>query len=204
MTKRYILTVTAANRVGALAALGTALADLGGNLHEASQTMMQGFFAIMLAVDFPREHTPDVICNHLRDVCRPFAADVSLKDATSESDRDERVHESTKYYLTAEGPDRSGVLRGLSGRLAKRQVDIVDFYGVRDDSDDSFHVVMELAVPHDANVERLRQSLQELGEELGLAIAFYDEAQALAAGDALLYCLQSAVLRRQIAPQREA
>ena len=44
MAKRYILTVLASNRSGILAALTNALDELGGNMLDVSQAVIQDFF----------------------------------------------------------------------------------------------------------------------------------------------------------------
>ncbi len=48
----YIVTVTSADRVGIVHAVTGALRDQGGNILELSQTVMRGFFTIILAVEF--------------------------------------------------------------------------------------------------------------------------------------------------------
>jgi predicted amino acid-binding ACT domain protein len=72
MPRRYVITLTAANRVGILAAVTEALSQLGGNLVEIRQTVVQKFFTIILAADFPDERLPHVVADHIRDIGRPF------------------------------------------------------------------------------------------------------------------------------------
>ena len=84
MTKRDIITLMAANRVGILAAVTTSLAELGGDIQEVSQTVMQRFFTIIMAAEFPENRDPTVIIEHIRGVCRPFGVEVSLKDPEQE------------------------------------------------------------------------------------------------------------------------
>ena len=75
LSKRYIISLMAANRVGILAALTTALAELGGDLQEVSQTVMQKFFTIILAAEFPDHRDPRVIVEHIRGVCSPYGVE---------------------------------------------------------------------------------------------------------------------------------
>ncbi len=82
MAKRYLISLMAANRVGILAALANALTELGGDMQEVSQTVMQKFFTIILAADFPDHRDPQIIVEHIRGVCQPFGVEVSLKDPT--------------------------------------------------------------------------------------------------------------------------
>ena len=73
MAREFIITMTAANRVGILSAVTKAMADLGGDLREASQTVVRGFFTMIFSAEFPDQTSPHVITDHLQDVGRPFA-----------------------------------------------------------------------------------------------------------------------------------
>ena len=50
----YIVTVTASDRVGIVHSVTGTLRDLRGNILELSQTVMRGYFTIILAVEFDR------------------------------------------------------------------------------------------------------------------------------------------------------
>ena len=67
MDREYIITMTAVNRVGILAAVTKAMAELGGDLREASQTVVRGFFTMIFSSEFPADLAPDVIIDHLQD-----------------------------------------------------------------------------------------------------------------------------------------
>src|SRR5690242_13580184 len=85
MSKRYVLCLTAANRTGILAAVATALSELGGDIHEISDATVANYFAIILAADFPEHRDPQVIVSHVEGVCRPFGVEVILKDPAGET-----------------------------------------------------------------------------------------------------------------------
>ena len=67
MARRYIISLTGANRVGVLAAVTTALDELRGNLWEASISVMQPFCSILLTADFPDDRSEDIISAHIRE-----------------------------------------------------------------------------------------------------------------------------------------
>ena len=54
-TRRYVISLAGSNRIGALAAVSQAVAELGGNICEIRQTVVDKFFAILLSADFPDE-----------------------------------------------------------------------------------------------------------------------------------------------------
>ncbi len=197
MSKRYIITLTAANRVGILAAVGTALDELKGNAHEVSQTVVQKFFTIILAVDFPDDRDRQVIIDHLSDVCRPFGVDICLKDPAVETLKDDADGDFEKYFLTVEGDDQPGILRHISGRLAEQRIDINDLYGIRDDAQGAFRIVLGLAVPTTVDVTQLKQHLTALGQSLDLSMTFEHERQIVPNSDALPGRLASSILRKR-------
>lgn len=56
-----IMTVTGADRVGIIAAVTTTLAQLNVNIHNVSQTIMDGHFTMLLRVEFDENIHPIVI-----------------------------------------------------------------------------------------------------------------------------------------------
>lgn len=183
MAKKYIITLMAANRVGILAAITTAMTELGGDLQEVSQTVMQKFFTIIMAAEFPDHRDPEVIVEHIRGFCRPFGIEVSLKDPSSEPGDDAAEGGVDKYFLTAVGEDRPGMIRQISARLAQDGIDITDLYAKRGETDQSFVMIMELAVPVGVNALLLQKELEELGSAVGLSAALQHEDIFVATND---------------------
>jgi glycine cleavage system transcriptional repressor len=175
MSKRYIITLMAANRVGILAAVTTSLAELGGDIQEVSQTVMQGFFTIIMAAEFPENRDPSVIVDHIRGVCRPFGVEVCLKDPKVEVMQPAAPDGIEKYYLTAEGQDKPGMVRQISARLAQEAIDITDVFARRADEGQTFVMVMELAVPPGVDALALRRELEQLGSAVGLSASLQHE-----------------------------
>lgn len=162
MAKQYILTVLASNRTGILAALANALDELGGNTLDVSQAVIREFFTMIVAAEFPENRDPDVIVDHIRAVCRPYGAEVSLKDPSDEEvfeSADDPV-EKQRYVLTIAGPDRPGVLRFIAHRLAQHGIDLVDLQGQRREEDRTFLFSMELDAPLGIDSLQLRRELE--------------------------------------------
>ena len=175
MSKRYIITLMAANRVGILAAVTTSLAELGGDIQEVSQTVMQRFFTIIMSAEFPEHRDPSVIIDHIRGVCRPFGVEVSLKDPTVETLQEIPADGTDRYFLTAEGEDKPGMIRQISARLAQEEIDITDVFARRAENGQTFVMVMELAVPGGVDALALQRELEQLGSAVGLSAALQHE-----------------------------
>lgn len=181
MSKNYVLTLTAANRTGILAAVAKALGELGGNIREISQTVVQQFFTIILSAEFPDHRDPEVIVNHLEGVCRPFGIQVILRDPLEETPERPIAEGVERYFLTLTGEDAPGIVARISGRLARERIDITDMYGVR--RDQSFVMILELAIPVGVDTAALRDDLEKLGGTVGLSATLEHETSFSAIND---------------------
>ena len=178
MAKLYIMTVVAANRTGILAALANALDELGGNLRDVSQAVIQKFFAMIMAAEFADDQDPEVIVEHIRAVCRAFGAHVTLRDPETEMGFDGETEPTPKerYVLTLSGPDRPGVLRFLAHRLAMDGIDLVDLQGRLQDPSDkdprqAFLAAMELSVPPGVDALQLCEELRHEFQSDGITVS---------------------------------
>ncbi len=183
MAHRYILTLMAANRVGILSSVARALADLGGDLQEVSQTVMQKFFTIILAAEFPEDRRPEEIVEHIRDVCHPYGVEVSLKDPARETLQEDVGPGGEKYFLTITGQDEPGIIREITGQLSTQNIDVTDLYAVRNRHDRSFVLIMELSVPEGVDPVALQSDLESLGSRSGLSASMQHENIFLATND---------------------
>lgn len=163
MAKQYVMTLTAANRVGILAAVSNAIAELGGDVQEVSVTVLQKFFSIILSADFPDHRESQVIVDHIRDIGRPYGMEVCLKDTDAELPQNGTNDATESYYLRITGRNQPGTMRLVAARLAQDGVDIADLYAVRNNSDE-FEMVLEIAVPIGFTTNALVDAINEIGD----------------------------------------
>ncbi len=204
MSKRYVISITAANRVGLLAAIGTALHELGGNIDELCQTVMQDFFSVLFAADFPDNRPPQVIHDHLHDACRAYGASVTVRDPEAEPFERPQATDTRTWYLSIEGQDRPGLMGRISSKLAGRRIDVRESYGKRDDQSQSFFMAVKLAAPAKVDRQAFEAELAELANELGLSVRLYDEQDSARLDDPRLLRLQSTTTLQRLGSQRAA
>ncbi len=174
MTKEYIITMTAANRVGVLSAVTKAMSELGTELREASQTVVRGYFTMIFSAEFPETLDRQVIVDHLQDACRPFGIDVNLK-APFEEKQGAQSSDSVKLYsLRLGGDNRPGVLREVSSALSMQRVDIAGMHAVKARKGKGFEMVMKIAVPADLDLERFLSDLNQTGKPFNMTADLAD------------------------------
>ncbi len=165
MSKEYIITMTAGNRTGILSAVTKAMAELGADLREASQTVVRGYFTMIFSAEFPDAMDEKVIRDHLQDAGRPFDIEISLRDPSSHLPEYNATTAETKpYRLRLGGRNQPGALRKLSQVMSLHSIDITGLHALRIAEGTGFEMVLRLAVPATCSVERLLHDLNAAGQ----------------------------------------
>jgi len=165
MPKEYIITMTAGNRTGILSAVTKAMAELGADLREASQTVVRGYFTMIFSAEFPDTMDEKVIRDHLQDAGRPFDIEISLRDPSLHLPAyNAAMAESKPYRLRLGGRNQPGALRKLSQVMSLHGIDITGMHALRIADGMGFEMVLRLAVPTACSVDGLLHDLNAAGQ----------------------------------------
>jgi glycine cleavage system transcriptional repressor len=163
--KQYIVTVTAADQVGIVHTISGTLRARGGNILELSQTVMRGYFTLILEVAFPEPLSTKGLAGALTADGEKYDVTVAVIEA-DEKKRNVPVPDGERFILTVLGDDAIGNVQGISGRLAERGVNIVDLHARVDG--DRFSLVMEAFLPPHLSPALVRADLEQFGRQHGL------------------------------------
>ena len=164
MRKEYVLTITAANRIGILAAVSNGISELGGDIRELNVSVMSRFFTIILAADFPEHREPVVIGDHLRDIGRPYGLEVVIKDPAQEQLEVDADPSTETLYMTLSGQNQPGMMRQIASRLAQDGIDICDVYATRNGESGAFRILLQLVIPAATDCVGLLHDMEQLQE----------------------------------------
>lgn len=167
MSPCYLITITAQNRAGILAAVTTALAELGGDMQYTSQSVVQGMFSMTIAAQFPPHRSLEVIKDHLFHVGRPYEMDALIRPIQILPDSREAA--GKRYFLTVNGQDAPGVVRTISAMLAQELVDIEQMHA-SPDAPGTFSMLMVLTMPETVDLLSLNSDLELFAALNGLMI----------------------------------
>lgn len=176
----YIVTVTAADRVGIVHSVAGTIHDLDGNILELSQTVLRGYFTIILAVEFDGPRDPSVLVDAIRRAGSRFHLTVAVIEA-EEGAVLTPVPNGERFILTVLGADRPGSIHGIAGCLASHGVNIVDLHARVDGG--RFSLVMEAFLPPDLEPGVIRAELERFGRNLGLEVYVQHENIFLATSE---------------------
>lgn len=162
--RNYMVTVMATDQVGIVQSVTGTLGSLGGNVIELSQTVMRGYFTVILAVEFPDSVEPSDLESAIAEQGSRFRLTVKVREA--EEGRRPPVADGERFILTVLGEDRPGTIHGIAGCLAEHGVNIVDLHARTEGG--RFSLIMEAFLPPDLPPGTIRDELHRFGRDLGL------------------------------------
>jgi glycine cleavage system transcriptional repressor len=159
----------AADRPNIVASISGAVRSLKGNIVALSQTVVEGYFTIIVVADFPASVKADVLRQRVEEggdkdefavMVREYKAGVGVSDS-GES-------ESGQYILSATGEDRKGAIYDISITLGNLGINILDIATYL--QGDQFVMVAQIQLPRDFDVEILQDKLAAIGSQGGFSI----------------------------------
>ena len=159
----YAISVVTRDRVAVIADITEVLYQLGGNLEALSQTVVWGWFTMIVCGKFP----PDVTAEQIKgaiEAAEDCAATVLRSDDTMALAR----VEGDPYVVTAVGTDKPGIVRRLTQCFAVRGINIDDVWNeVRGDK---FIIIFHITVPKDVDRREVRYELEQMAEGLDVSV----------------------------------
>ena len=161
----YVISVMCPDQIGVIADVSEAIYELGGNLEAMSQTIMQGWFTMLVNATFPASVAGEDVQRRLA-ASGPF--DVMVRIAGEEELA--RDAPGKPFIMTAIGEDKPGIVRRLARCCAGKGVNITDVWNeVRAGR---FITIFHVTVPREVDPKDLRYELETAANELGVALTF--------------------------------
>ena len=160
----YVLNVVSSDRPGIIAGVSTALYEIDANIDSCSQTVLDGYFTLILIVTLPQPWNADELARHVQshpqlgDAYKITALAVPEMSAapTSQSDTD-------AFVITAFGKDAQGIVHDFCSYLADHEINILDLYGRR--QNEEFVLVAQVRIPAGHTIAVLQDDLEAIAEE---------------------------------------
>jgi len=168
---KVILSVLGHDRPGIVAAVTGILFDLNCNIENVSQTILQtefsGSFIVTMPNDLPLENLRERFIENLT----PLELHVHI-EPLKKKETAIPARASEPFVITTKGPDRQGLVAGISEVIAEHGVNITNLQAVFKGGDEPGDNIMiyEVDIPIDIDQMALYRELRERAESLTLHI----------------------------------
>jgi glycine cleavage system transcriptional repressor len=170
--KKFIITVLGEDRPGIIAAVTRVLYDQDYNIEEVSQTILQNQFSCFFIVAGPVEISSGKLIKALQDSTSAFnlffhVRELGMGVAVS------RMCQCEPFVVTTRGPDRRGLVSGITSVFAAYNVNVEQLRAVFRGGDEPSNntMIYEVDIPLNVDQKELRKSLCEKAKELNLEIS---------------------------------
>ncbi|HOD49182.1 MAG TPA: ACT domain-containing protein [Candidatus Hydrogenedentes bacterium] len=162
-TSRYVINVVTRDQVGIIANVSDALFRLGGNLEALSQTVVWGWFTMIVCGEFPRRVSAKEIKEAVES-SGDYRAIVLPHDGLREG----KPLEGEPFIVTVKGEDKPGIVRRLTRCFSQRGINIDDvWFEVREGQ---FIVIFHVTIPAAVDPGEVRHELENAAKELNVSL----------------------------------
>ena len=169
---KTVVFVLGPDRPGIIAAVSQVLFERGCNLEDVNQTSLQSQFVGIFLAALSETARAEELLSALRERLDPLGLSVHLRPVAPADERPRPPCEP--YVITTVGPDRPGLVAGITGLLAHYGANITNLKAVsRADRERQEYVMFyEIDIPADTDRQAFRAALRERARELGLDVNF--------------------------------
>ena len=170
---QFVISIMSKDRVGIVADVTRIVSALGGNLADLTQTVLCGYFTMLLIADFSDEVDAGRLKRELGALgtTGDGAIEVTVKMAAGHlvsEEKSRRRQSDHVYVLTAAGKDRIGLVAKVSGFLARNGINILDLATTV--ADNRYTMIFLVDIAAEERLSPIREGLSALGEAEGLGI----------------------------------
>ena len=169
----YVVDVMSDDHPGIVAAVSNAVESLQGNIDSCSQTVLGGYFTLIMIVSLPQPVEPDQLAQKVRGAGAGHAEYQVLVREARHPESFAPACDFDRFVITAFGKDQPGIVRNFSQYLAGKDINITDLFGDRTGED--FVLIGQLEVPTRWDIRSLQADLEQMGRDLGFAVKLQHE-----------------------------
>jgi len=162
---RYVISVLVSDRVGILRDITSAATDRGANIDGISQTVVEGFFTVILTASFDRPCSADAVRDAILGNFPPGEASLVVRPAPPVGAA-RPAAAGERYIVTMNGADRKGILKTVTAFFASKGINVEDWY-VEFSGAHVTHIG-EVTVPRRLDIQQIQEEFRTVASSLGL------------------------------------
>lgn len=166
---QYVISIMSRDRIGIVRDVAGVISSLNGNIADLSQTVLRGYFTMILLATFPAGISGEKIKRRLRTLNTEETYPLEFTIfPTTEAVVEERVAQENIYILTASGPDQIGFVAAVATVCADNAINIRDLATLVNDGE--YVMVLQVDLSRAASLSTIQRQLQAFSTERGINV----------------------------------
>jgi glycine cleavage system transcriptional repressor len=169
--KYFAISIMSKDRVGIIADVSQKISQLNGNIADIRQSVLCGYFSMILLVAFPLEVAQPTIESKLAEINLSAGTSlaIAVKPISEAISLPTNTFPENTYVLTVTGQDRVGFVAAVTVFCAAKNINILDLSTTR--KADQYIMILFIDLTQSQGVETVRSELAQFSEKTGLRVA---------------------------------
>jgi predicted amino acid-binding ACT domain protein len=177
----FVISIISRDRIGIIHEVTKAISELAGNIADVRQSVLCGYFTMILLASFPPKVTQRSIERKLAeaDSHSESAIEAVVRKADESALASGASTPENAYVLTATGHDHIGFVATMTSFCVRHNINILDLSTTV--SDEAYVMILVIDLNHIASIGDVRRDLQQFSQENGIKVVLqhYDIFRAV-------------------------
>jgi glycine cleavage system transcriptional repressor len=167
-SETYVISIMSQDRVGIVYEVSKAICDLDGNIADIRQSVLCGFFTMILLASFPSGVSQREIERKLAEVDAnsETAIDAVVKQARTVEIASPIQNSENTYVLTAKGKDKIGFVATVTSFCASHHINILDLSTT--EAEGAYIMILIIDLNKDISISEIRKELLHFSNTNGI------------------------------------
>lgn len=166
--KQIVISVLSKDRPGIIADIANIIYELKGDLADMSQSVLNGFFSMIILANFDAELSIEEISKKMDSISTESSLTCIVKETVDFGAVPTSNITGDIYVVTAQGKNRTGLVAAIGSYCKKQNINIIGY--VTKLNDDTYSMMLDIVIPDNLSADSVHDDLAEVGGDLGLSI----------------------------------
>lgn len=163
----YAISIMSKDRVGIIADVSEKIAELHGDITDIRQSVLCGYFTMILLVSFPQDTEQRSIETKIASITSAEKAPllVSVKSVNGNIESESKTVPENNYVLTVTGRDQIGFVAAVTRFCAEKGINILDLSTTQ--KNENYVMILFIDLSRSSGIDSLRESLLIFQKQTG-------------------------------------
>jgi glycine cleavage system transcriptional repressor len=160
MNKQMVISVMSKDRPGIIADITGVILNLGGDLADLNQSVLGGYFSMILIVEFNEHVTAEDILAGFSHIKSETKIEATIKEMELPLEIEKRNLPKETYIVTVQAENRKGLVKIMGDFFYKRAINVLDLETTRQQK--QYTMIFQVDLSPITSLALFRTDLKEL------------------------------------------
>jgi glycine cleavage system transcriptional repressor len=168
LKKHIVLSVLSKDRPGIIADIANVIFELEGDLADMSQSVLDGFFSMIVIAQFDAEITEQMIQEKILNLNSKTELNCIVREINETSISQTQSNPGDIYVVTGQGKNRTGLVAAIGSFCRDHSINIIDYDTKL--SGNTYSMILDIDIPSTLSPDKIHEKLHRMAQNLGLKI----------------------------------